>query len=166
MTISLQGASARARALVRPLAASRAPGPTLAHPAWQPGAPFRGRGGLCRAGYQLRALLVHAVFRKVLFLAPTARGEFSSGRVFNLVTSDAETRQARPRPRPPRRARPVRALLAGAAVTSLPRASQQCGRMAPAARLGERAEAISNALHARRAYVPAMRACDKCGGAV
>ncbi len=47
-----------------------------------------------RAGYQLRALLVHAVFRKVLYLAPTVRGEFSSGRVFNLVTSDAETLQA------------------------------------------------------------------------
>ena len=37
---------------------------------------------------------MHAVFRKVLYLAPTVRGEFSSGRVFNLVTSDAETLQA------------------------------------------------------------------------
>ena len=49
--------------------------------------------GSC-AGYHLRALLVHEVFKKVLYLAPTARGEFSSGRVFNLVTSDAETLQA------------------------------------------------------------------------
>ena len=51
---------------------------------------------VCRvcAGYHLRALLVHAVFKKVLYLAPTVRGEFSSGRVFNLVTSDAETLQA------------------------------------------------------------------------
>ena len=116
-----------------------------------------GCGGLPRAGYQLRALLVHAVFRKVLYLAPTARGEFSSGRVFNLVTSDAETLQARPRPRPPRRARPelcvlaeldmhaqklqrsvlgrsvrpVQALPADAAVTSLSRAGQQM-RVGPA----------------------------------
>jgi hypothetical protein len=50
---------------------------------------------LLRAGYQLRALLVHETFKKVLFLAPGARAEFSSGRVFNLVTSDAETLQAR-----------------------------------------------------------------------
>ena len=55
--------------------------------------------GSC-AGYHLRALLVHEVFKKVLYLAPTARGEFSSGRVFNLVTSDAETLQARARLRP------------------------------------------------------------------
>ena len=46
-------------------------------------------------GYQLRALLVHETFKKVLYLAPGARAEFSSGRVFNLVTSDAETLQAR-----------------------------------------------------------------------
>ncbi|KAK9802963.1 hypothetical protein WJX72_012534 [[Myrmecia] bisecta] len=46
-----------------------------------------------RAGYRLRAVLVHEVFVKVLALSPTARAEFSSGRVFNLVTSDAETLQ-------------------------------------------------------------------------
>ncbi|CAL8468910.1 g8451 [Coccomyxa elongata] len=46
-----------------------------------------------RAGYQLRALLVHETFKKVLYIAPSARAEFSSGRVFNLVTSDAETLQ-------------------------------------------------------------------------
>ncbi len=51
------------------------------------------------AGYQLRALLVHERFKKVLYLAPTARAEFSSGRVFNLVTSDAETLQVRTRHR-------------------------------------------------------------------
>ena len=51
------------------------------------------------AGYQLRALLVHETFKKVLYLAPTARAEFSSGRVFNLVTSDAETLQVRTRHR-------------------------------------------------------------------
>ncbi len=45
------------------------------------------------AGYQLRALLVHETFKKVLYIAPSARAEFSSGRVFNLVTSDAETLQ-------------------------------------------------------------------------
>lgn len=45
------------------------------------------------AGYQLRALLVHETFKKVLYIAPSARGEFSSGRVFNLVMSDAETLQ-------------------------------------------------------------------------
>ena len=57
-----------------------------------------------RAGYQLRALLVHETFKKVLFLAPGARAEFSSGRVFNLVTSDAETLQVRPPGPPPRAA--------------------------------------------------------------
>ena len=45
------------------------------------------------AGYQLRALLVHETFKKVLFISPAVRGEFTSGRVFNLVTSDAETLQ-------------------------------------------------------------------------
>ena len=45
------------------------------------------------AGYQLRALLVHETFKKVLYISPKVRGEFSSGRVFNLVTSDAETLQ-------------------------------------------------------------------------
>ena len=36
---------------------------------------------------------MHETFKKVLFIAPSARAEFSSGRVFNLVTSDAETLQ-------------------------------------------------------------------------
>lgn len=54
-----------------------------------------GNPGWRYAGYQLRALLVHETFKKVLYLAPTARAEFSSGRVFNLVTSDAETLQVR-----------------------------------------------------------------------
>lgn len=46
------------------------------------------------AGFRLRALLVHQVFRKVLRLTPAAQQHFSSGKVFNLVTSDAETLQA------------------------------------------------------------------------
>ena len=37
------------------------------------------------AGFRLRALLVHEVFDKVLFLTPSARARFTSGRVFNLV---------------------------------------------------------------------------------
>lgn len=49
--------------------------------------------GLFSVGYQLRALLVHETFKKVLYISPSERGKFSSGRVFNLVTSDAETLQ-------------------------------------------------------------------------
>ena len=45
------------------------------------------------AGFRLRALLVHQVFKKVLFLTPGAQHSFTSGRIFNLVTSDAETLQ-------------------------------------------------------------------------
>ena len=45
------------------------------------------------AGYQLRSLLVHQTFKKVLYISPAVRSDFSSGRVFNLVTSDAETLQ-------------------------------------------------------------------------
>ena len=45
------------------------------------------------AGFRLRALLVHEVFDKVLYLTPSARARFSSGRIFNLVTTDAETLQ-------------------------------------------------------------------------
>jgi len=142
-------ASARGRARVRLPAGSRRQASSRPYPSL--GRLSGECGRLPRAGYQLRALLVHAVFRKVLYLAPTARGEFSSGRVFNLVTSDAETLQARPRPRPPRRARPelcvlaevdmhvqklqnsvlgrsvrpVQALPADATVTSLSRAGQQ-----------------------------------------
>ena len=44
-------------------------------------------------GFRLRGVLVHEVFCKVLSLAPPARARFSSGRIFNLVTSDAETVQ-------------------------------------------------------------------------
>ena len=47
----------------------------------------------CCAGYQLRSLLVHQTFKKVLYISPAVRSDFSSGRVFNLVTSDAETLQ-------------------------------------------------------------------------
>ena len=47
----------------------------------------------CGAGYQLRSLLVHQTFKKVLYISPAVRSDFSSGRVFNLVTSDAETLQ-------------------------------------------------------------------------
>lgn len=45
------------------------------------------------AGFRLRAMLVHEVFDKVLYLTPSARAQFSSGRIFNLVTTDAETLQ-------------------------------------------------------------------------
>ena len=38
-------------------------------------------------------MLVHEVFDKVLYLTPSARAQFSSGRIFNLVTTDAETLQ-------------------------------------------------------------------------
>ena len=44
-------------------------------------------------GFRLRALLVHQVFKKTLFLSPGAQHQFTSGRIFNLVTSDAETLQ-------------------------------------------------------------------------
>ena len=47
----------------------------------------------CDAGFRLRAMLVHEVFDKVLYLTPSARAQFSSGRIFNLVTTDAETLQ-------------------------------------------------------------------------
>ena len=36
---------------------------------------------------------MHQVFKKVLCLTPTAQGQFTSGRIFNMVTSDAETLQ-------------------------------------------------------------------------
>jgi len=39
-------------------------------------------------------MLVHEVFDKVLYLTPSARAQFSSGRIFNLVTTDAETLQS------------------------------------------------------------------------
>ena len=36
---------------------------------------------------------MHQLFQKVIALSPTAWAQFSSGRVFNLVTSDVETLQ-------------------------------------------------------------------------
>lgn len=36
---------------------------------------------------------MHQVFKKVLRLTPTAQQQFTSGRIFNMVTSDAETLQ-------------------------------------------------------------------------
>lgn len=48
---------------------------------------------LFTAGFRLKALLVHQVFKKVLRLTPTAQQQFTSGRIFNMVTSDAETLQ-------------------------------------------------------------------------
>lgn len=44
-------------------------------------------------GFHTRAVLVHQLFRKVIALSPTAWAQFTSGRVFNLVTSDVETLQ-------------------------------------------------------------------------
>ena len=38
-------------------------------------------------------MLVHQVFLKVLSLSPAEWAHFSTGRVFNLVTSDVETLQ-------------------------------------------------------------------------
>ena len=46
-----------------------------------------------RAGFHTRAVLVHQVFLKVLSLSPAEWAHFSTGRVFNLVTSDVETLQ-------------------------------------------------------------------------
>ena len=48
---------------------------------------------LLHTGFRTRALLVHQLFKKVISLSPTAWAQFSSGRVFNLVTSDVETLQ-------------------------------------------------------------------------
>ena len=45
------------------------------------------------AGFHTRAVLVHQVFLKVLSLSPAEWAHFSTGRVFNLVTSDVETLQ-------------------------------------------------------------------------
>lgn len=38
-------------------------------------------------------MLVHQLFKKVISLSPTAWAQYSSGRVFNMVTSDVETLQ-------------------------------------------------------------------------
>ena len=44
----------------------------------------------CRdhAGMRLRGVLIHEVFRKVLYLTPSERAKFSSGRIYSHVTSD------------------------------------------------------------------------------
>ena len=49
----------------------------------------------CRdhAGMRLRGVLIHEVFRKVLYLTPSERAKFSSGRIYSHVTSDVETIQ-------------------------------------------------------------------------
>lgn len=46
-----------------------------------------------RAGFRLRSVITAEVHRKSLYLTPTARAKYSSGRVFNLVASDAESIQ-------------------------------------------------------------------------
>ena len=46
-----------------------------------------------RAGMRLRGVLIHEVFRKVLYLTPSERAKFSSGRIYSHVTSDVETIQ-------------------------------------------------------------------------
>jgi len=58
------------------------------------------RPGVCdhndrrdRAGMRLRGVLIHEVFRKVLYLTPSERAKFSSGRIYSHVTSDVETIQ-------------------------------------------------------------------------
>ena len=51
------------------------------------------QSGWWLAGFRLRGVLCHEVYRKVLLLTPSARNQFSSGRVYNLVTSDTETVQ-------------------------------------------------------------------------
>ena len=42
---------------------------------------------------RLRGVLIHEVFRKVLYLTPSERAKFSSGRIYSHVTSDVETLQ-------------------------------------------------------------------------
>ena len=42
---------------------------------------------------RLRGVLIHEVFRKVLYLTPSERAKFSSGRIYSHVTSDVETIQ-------------------------------------------------------------------------
>lgn len=46
-----------------------------------------------RAGFRIRAVLIAELHRKILYLCPTDRAKFSSGRVFNFVASDSETLQ-------------------------------------------------------------------------
>lgn len=46
-----------------------------------------------RAGFRIRAVLIAELHRKILYLAPSDRLKFSSGRVFNFVASDTEALQ-------------------------------------------------------------------------
>ncbi|MCH83150.1 ABC transporter C family member 2-like, partial [Trifolium medium] len=46
-----------------------------------------------RVGYRLRSTLVAAVFRKSLRLTHEARKQFASGKITNLMTTDAESLQ-------------------------------------------------------------------------
>ncbi|XVF00519.1 hypothetical protein REPUB_Repub04eG0008000 [Reevesia pubescens] len=47
-----------------------------------------------RVGFRLRSTLIAAVFRKSLRLTHEGRKKFSSGKITNLMTTDAETLQA------------------------------------------------------------------------
>ena len=53
----------------------------------------KSRGSPRHAGMRLRGVLIHEVFRKVLYLTPSERAKFSSGRIYSHVTSDVETIQ-------------------------------------------------------------------------
>lgn len=44
-----------------------------------------------RAGFRLKALILSTVHKQVFLLSPAARNSFTSGRIFNLISSDAET---------------------------------------------------------------------------
>ncbi|CAD7704333.1 unnamed protein product, partial [Ostreobium quekettii] len=46
-----------------------------------------------RAGFRMRAVLIAELHRKILFLTPSDRAKFSSGRIFNFVASDTEALQ-------------------------------------------------------------------------
>lgn len=46
-----------------------------------------------RAGFRLRSLLTSEVHRKSMYLTPTARVKYSSGRIFNFVATDVESLQ-------------------------------------------------------------------------
>lgn len=45
---------------------------------------------VCNTGFHVRAMLVQRVYAKILRLAPASRARFSSGQIFNLVTTDTE----------------------------------------------------------------------------
>ncbi|MEW5304006.1 MAG: hypothetical protein WDW36_006649 [Sanguina aurantia] len=46
-----------------------------------------------RAGFRLKALMLSTVHQQIFALSPAARNSFTSGRIFNLISSDAETLQ-------------------------------------------------------------------------